>query len=144
MPLLIEEPPEYSPCWFCPTTPHGAVKWSGMHTRETEVQYSCPNHNPLYIDWYCVRQTSKQWFFNRLIITLPGHFRLYWNFHAGPRVNLEEWIKAAPNKHGSHWKAINNNPRGFPFQPHYYDPKWVLSQTTERLHKFLELYRVFS
>jgi hypothetical protein len=143
-PLTFPEPPEYSPCWFCQLEGKGNVKYQGMGTRETEVQYACPNHKPLYVDWYCVRMTAGKWFFNRIIITLPGHFRLYWNFHAGPRVDLQEWMKAVPNKHGSHWKTINSNPNGFPFQPRWFDPEWVLSQDTQRLHKFLELYRVFS
>ena len=136
--LIIPEPPEYSPCWFCGTS------YEGIRTRETETQYACPKHEGLYVDWYCVRQTAGKWFFNRIVITLPGHLRLHWNFGAGNNFTLDEWIKAVPNKHGSHWKMINENPGGFPFKPKKFSPEWVLSQTTERLHKFLEMYRVFS
>jgi hypothetical protein len=137
MPLIIPEPPEYSTCWFCNT------KYQGFHTRETEVQYNCPKH-PLYTDWYCVRQTAGKWFFNRIVLTLPGHFRLHWNFHAGPNFTLDEWLPGKANMYGSHWQTINANPHSFPFQPTGFPAEYILTQSPERLHSLLQLYKTFS
>lgn len=135
------EPPEYSPCWLC------GVKYLGYHVKETEIQYSCPAHGELYVDWFCIRATYQQWLFDRLYITLPNHFRLHWSFRNSNFINyflLYEWTKFKTSP-GHYWRVIVDLDRtaGI-FQPVRFNPEFILTKTTKQLMSFFQLYKIFS
>ncbi len=135
--------PKYSTCWYC------LNKVEGSHNAETEVQYTCRNHNSLIINWYCSRQTTNKWFFTRMIIALPNQFRLYWQIKFMSKKDdqtednnfyLHEYRKTFPNELSQQWFLFRDSIstiKSFPID-------WVLTQTPERLQSLLEMYKVFS
>lgn len=133
----LPKAPEYFTCHYC------KEEIKGEYTRETQIQYSCPNHKPLSVDYYWVRMTYQHWIFYRITITLPNQFRLDWLKRKSPPdsdkgFSLLEWIKPKPiidNDYVGGWRLFNNT---------YFPSDWILTQSTEKLLSLLKLYTTFS
>jgi hypothetical protein len=127
---FIPKAPKYSTCWYC------LEKVEGSHNRETEVRYSCTNHKPLYIDWYCQRRSYGNWYFNNIIIYIPDHFRLLCPIEAdNPVFHLDEYKPNDLIKQVGSWRS---------FQSKTYPIDWVLTQSPKRLLSLLQIYKTFS
>lgn len=121
--------PKYSTCWYC----HDQVE--GSHNNETMVRYSCPNHKPLRIEWYCARRAAaNKWYFYTLTISLPEHYQLYCNVTENYNFRLAEWKYKIPTSINGAWYFINK----------YYPLDWVLTQTSDKLLSFFQMYKTFS
>lgn len=122
--------PKYSTCWYC------LSKVEGSHDSETQVRYLCDKHKPLYINWYCNRQSSNKWYFSSIIILLPDQFRLLYPIHNDEQdFYLDEFSLNSFNNFKGSWRSFEG--KTFPFE-------WVLSQTPEKLLSVFQMYRTFS
>ncbi len=128
---FIPNPPKYSTCWYC------LSQVEGSHDSETSVRYSCLNHKPLHINWYCQRKTSGEWFFYNIIILLPDQFRLIYPIENEQvqEFYLEEFSRNEFNNFIGSWRS---------FKEKTYPVDWVLTQTPTKLLSILQMYRTFS
>jgi hypothetical protein len=136
--IYLKEPPNYSPCWFC----KAKYKYEPFYVKDFEVQYSCPKHEELYVDWFCTRLSHEKWFFKKLFITMPGHFRLSWHINSN-QIEMYEWSYL--ESVGHIWQLISSNPDPHgPFQLTTFDPSFILSKSTKQIASIFQLYKIFS